>query len=258
MSAGTQTDIQTRLKSYLPPWFGDGPTPVLDSLLGGLASALSGLYAFYAYAKRQTRLKTMDGFWLDLFAVDYFGPRIRRAGRGDDEFRAWIIANLFRPHATRASMEATLLALTGYEPDIFEPNRPLDIGALNEPLSRGYCRVARMGSLAVPYTAMMIVYRPQTQGGLGGAMFCRAPNTGLHTPLSNDYLDSLSLTKRQVSDAEIYDAIAHDKPAGTIPWTALTSAVPPDHIDPYPGGSGEGGSGLDFESAGNSEYLPSL
>ncbi|MGC5340800.1 hypothetical protein ACPXBC_29945, partial [Escherichia coli] len=85
----------------------------------------------------------------------------------------------------RPAMIQVLEEITGNTPDIFEPNRPLDTGALNSPLSKGYCGVARMGSLAVPYTAMITVYRPASVGTAAGAAFCNAPKiSALNKPLA--------------------------------------------------------------------------
>ncbi|MFX5586938.1 hypothetical protein ABTE16_19530, partial [Acinetobacter baumannii] len=95
----------------------------------------------------------------------FFGDTLlRKKGQGDSSFRNRIIINLFRGRGTRPAMIQVLEEITGNTPDIFEPNRPLDTGALNSPLSKGYCGVARMGSLAVPYTAMITVYRPASVG----------------------------------------------------------------------------------------------
>jgi hypothetical protein len=249
---GDQTDVFKRLKSYLPPWFGAGPTPVLDSLIGGIAWALAGVYAFYAYAKLQTRIRTATGFWLDMIAADYFGTAIvRKPGQLDPSFRAYIIANLLRPRATRPSMQSLLLAITGQEPILFEPNRPYDTGAFHSPTSVGYFREARYGSLAVPFTAMITAYRPLAEGGLAGAGFYNAPRTtAFHNPLSPSYFNDLSLDTVFVDDADIYAAIEANKVAGTICWVALTAppAPPPTLV----------GGQLDFSDANNSALLATV
>ncbi|HKT53877.1 MAG TPA: hypothetical protein VJP88_05465, partial [Caulobacteraceae bacterium] len=253
---GDQTDVSKRLKSYLPPWFGAGPTPVLDSLVGGLAWALAEAYSFYAYAKLQTRIATATGLWLDLIAWDYFGRWITRKGRTDSAFRAYILANLFRPRATRPSMQSLLLEITGQEAILFEPNRPADVGCASAPGSPGYFGVGRYGSIAVPFTCMIQAFRPLSQGGLAGAAFFNAPTVSAYSrPLSQGYADSLSLTTVVVDDEDIYRAVDFNKVAGTICWVALTSGTfaPPN---PYPPSVGTGE--LDFSDAGDSQYLPAL
>lgn len=248
---GDADDIFARLKSYLPPWFGAAPTPVLDSLLGGIAWALAGLYGFYLYAKAQTRIRTATGFWLDLIAYDFFRTSIRRkAGQTDASFRAYIVANLLRPRATRPSMEKLLLDLTGQAPIIFEPSRPFDTGAFRAPGSRGFFRQGRYGSLAVPYTCFITAYRPLAEGGLAGAGFFRAAGTGLRSPTGRSYLGSLTLASITVDDADIYAAIDANKVAGTICWVGLTAGV----SVPVSGSGGE----LDFSDPDNSGLLGAL
>lgn len=258
---GDRTDVFNRIKSYLPPWFGSGPTPVLDSIVDGLAWALSGIYALYAYAKLQTRILSATGFWLDMIAADYFGTQIRRKpGQTNSSFRAYIIANLLRPRATRPSMQALLLALTGEEPIIFEPNRPLDTGAFSAPTSGGYFGVARYASLAAPYTCLITACRPLAEGGLAGAAFFNAPETSAwRNPLSPSYFNSLSLDTVTVDDADIYAAIEANKVAGTICWVALTPPPLPS-LPVFADGSGvyPAVGTLDFSDPDNSDLLPGL
>lgn len=249
---GDAADVFRRLKSYLPAWFGAGPTPALDGLIGGIAWALAGIYAFYAYAKLQTRILTATDFWLDMIAADFFGAAIvRKPGQSDASFRAYIIANLLRARATRPSMQSLLLAITGQPPILFEPNRPFDTGACSAPTSAGFCGVARAGSIAVPFTAFITAYRPLAEGGLAGAAFSNAPQfSATDTPLSSSYCNSLTLDTVFVDDADIYAAIEANKVAGTICWVGLTAA-------PAPARSLIGGQ-LDFSDANNSGLLPTV
>ncbi|MFX7922650.1 hypothetical protein ABTK16_20090, partial [Acinetobacter baumannii] len=79
-----------------------------------------------------------------------------------------------------------------------------------------------MGSLAVPYTAMITVYRPASVGTAAGAAFCNAPKiSALNKPLATSYTGSLSLITRSATDEDIYEAISAVKPAGTTMWTAI-------------------------------------
>lgn len=223
MMTGDQNDVFQRLRSLLPPWFGDDETPILDALLQGLAYALSFIYSLYAYAKLQTRILTSTDGWLDMIAADFFGTTLQRqSGQSDASFRARIIINMFRERGTRPAMIKVLEDVTGKTPDIFEPNRPLDIGAMNSPLSKGYCGVARMGSMAVPYTAMIIAYRPAVTGTAAGGAFFRAPTvSALHNPLSSSYTNSLSLAQQAITDADIYAAVDAVKPVGTLMWVHI-------------------------------------
>ena len=129
-STGTQADVLARLKALLPPWFGNGPTPVLDALLTGPAWALANAFALLNYVWLQTRIRTATGSWLDLIAQDFFGGRVlRTAGQSDASFRATILANLLRPTSTRQALVQALTQLTGHVPQVLEPQRPLDVGA---------------------------------------------------------------------------------------------------------------------------------
>jgi len=223
MMTGNQQDMFNRLKDLLPRgWFTDS-TPILDGVLWGAAYAFSFVYSLWAYAKLQTRIKSATDGWLDVIAADFFGTMLLRTlGQTDDSFRNRILINLFRQRGTRPAMDAMLVQLTGRKPIIFEPNRPLDTGALNTPMSAGYCGVARMGSMAVPYTAMITAYRPRASGQAAGGAFCNAPQiSALATPLAISYTNSMSFTSGGTTDADIYAAIDAVKPVGTVMWVSI-------------------------------------
>lgn len=223
MATGDQGDVFKRLKDLLPNGWFTGDTPILDGLMWGAAYALSFVYTLWAYAKLQTRIKWATDGWLDMIAADFFGDTLlRKTGQADSSFRNRIIINMFRGRGTRPAMIQVLEEITGNTPDIFEPNRPLDTGALNSPLSKGYCGVARMGSMAVPYTAMITAYRPAAVGTAAGGAFCAAPKVAaLNKPLASSYTNSLSLVTLTATDEDIYEAISAVRPAGTIMWTAI-------------------------------------
>lgn len=214
---GDQSDILARLKRTLPRWFGAAPTPVLDALLAAPAWALSFVYSLYAYAKQQTRIATATDGWLDLISGDFFGTSLlRKTNQTDVSYRASILAALLRPKATRQAMITVLTQLTGRAPIVFEPSLVTDTGAMNEPLSNGYCGVARMGSIAVPLNALIIAFR-NVAGGLGGAAYCNAPTrSAMSAPTSLSYLNSLSLQTSVASDADIYAAVEATRPAATV------------------------------------------
>jgi hypothetical protein len=222
MMTGDQDDVFRRLKTVIPPWFGDS-TPILDAILTGVAYALSFVYSLWAYAKLQTRIKTATDGWLDMIAADFFGTTLLRTlGQSDESFRNRILINLLRERGTRPAMVKVLQDITGRTPIIFEPNRPLDTGALNSPSSPGYCGVARMGSMAVPYTAMITAFRPQATGIASGGAFCAVPQvSALNTPLATSYTTSLSLVSQSASDQDIYAAIDAVKPVGTVMWVHI-------------------------------------
>lgn len=132
MSTGDSNDVFSRLKSALPQrWFGStsDSMPVVDSVIAGVATALSFIYSLYSYAVLQTRIRTATDGYLDLIAADFFGTSIqRKANQTDASFRATIIANMFRERATRHAIVKVLQDLTGRTPKIVEPKRPADTG----------------------------------------------------------------------------------------------------------------------------------
>ncbi|EON13164.1 hypothetical protein [Pandoraea sp. SD6-2] len=220
---GDQQDMFQRLRALLPTTWFPGVALILDALLNGVAYAMSFAHSLWAYAKLQTRIVTATDGWLDMIAWDFFGTSLLRApGQSDDSFRIRIVINLLRGKGTRPAMVQVLKDVTGQVPVIFEPNRPMDIGALNSPTSAGYCGVARMGSMAVPYTAMITAFRPVAAGGSAGAAYCRAPSrSALNTPLASSYTNSSSYTRASATDADIYAAVDAVKPVGTVMWVAI-------------------------------------
>lgn len=220
---GDQQDMFQRLRALLPTAWFPGVARILDALLAGVAYAMSFVYSLWAYAKQQTRIATATDGWLDMIAWDFFGAALlREPGQSDDSFRFRIVINLLRGKGTRPAMVQVLKDVTGQAPIIFEPNRPMDMGALNSPTSAGYCGVARLGSMAVPYTAMITAFRPVATGGTAGAAYCAAPSqSALNTPLASSYTNSSSYTRSSASDADIYAAVDAVKPVGTVMWVGI-------------------------------------
>ena len=210
---GDVADIVARLKATLPArWFAD-TTPVLDTLLTGLADAASRLYELLATARLQTRIATAAGGFLDLAAEDFFGTRLRRqAQEGDDGYRARILQALARTHGTRAALATAITELTGTPPTIFEPARPSDTGAYAMG-SLAWNTAGGWGSLSLPFQSFVTITRPSGEGigtlagyGTGGPVV---------------YAD-LSMVAGQVTDADIYTAVADCIPVATIAWTCIT------------------------------------
>lgn len=217
---GDRDDIAARLRSFLPPWFAD-ESPVLASLLLGLATALAFVYGFIVYATLQTRIRTATGGWLDLISQDFFGTELpRKGGQSDTSYRAQIIANLFRERATRAGMVRVLTDLTGVAPLIFEPRRPRDTGAYGGPL--GYGRAGGYGSLLLPFQCFVTAFRPAGQGIANVAGY-GISTAGYSTPSQGEYA-SIDMVTKTVTDQDIYDAIDRTKPVATIIWTRIATA----------------------------------
>ena len=115
MATGDATDILARLRSLLPPWF-PSSAPVLDAVLTGSATASSWVYGRISYVTLQTRLKSMSGPFLDLFANDFFGfgGYLRAIGETDASYVGRIEKEIFRERQTRYGVDLALYNLTPY------------------------------------------------------------------------------------------------------------------------------------------------
>ena len=211
---GDVTDFTTRIKAVLPTrWFPD-TSPVLDSLMSGVATAWSTLYSLIAFVRLQSRLATASSNFLDGFAVDYFGMRLtRRSSETDNQYRPRISAALVREHATRASLADVLENLTGRLPSIFEPARPADTGGYGSP-ALGYGVVGAWGNLSLPFQVFVSAYRPPPTG------IANVAGYGTAGPLA---WASLAETGGQVTDLDIYAAITSVMPTASIAWTRITN-----------------------------------
>jgi hypothetical protein len=205
-------------------WFPD-QAPVLDSILGGLASCWTWAYGMLQYVKAQARIATATDIWLDIVALDFFGNRLsRRRGQSDAAFRSRIQRELFRERGTRRAIISALQDLTGRAPDIFEPARTTDTGAYSSLTHEGggiaYGAVGGWGSLGLPFQCFVTAYRPVGSGiamiaGWGG--FVGAYGHGVIQ------YASLEMVQGQVTDDDIYSAIADVLPIAAVGWTRITN-----------------------------------
>lgn len=214
-----------RIKQLLPQraWFTDA-TPVLDALIAGIASGLDYAKQLIDYVRLQTRIMTATDGNLDMIASDFFGLGLsRKPNQSDASFRARILASLFLEKTTRRSMAGVLKALTGREPVIVEPTRPLDTGAYGANLS-GYGMAGAYGSLTCPWQAFVGVYRPAGTGVpfVGG---WGIPVGGYGVPSQIEWAPA-AVALSQITDADIYHAIDATKAAGTTVWVRILVEVP--------------------------------
>ena len=204
-------------------WFPD-EAPVLDGVLNGLASIWSCLFELLQYVQAQTRLATATGVWLDAIAQDFCGRRLaRRSGQSDDAFRERIRHELLRERGTRHAVLSVLQDLTGRMPQVFEPGLTSDTGGYGSVASAGggvgYCAGGGWGSLDLPFQCFVTAYRPVGSGisllsGWGDS-------AGGYGTGALEYA-SLSMVQGQVTDADIYAAVASVMPVATIAWTSIT------------------------------------
>lgn len=219
-SVGTTGDIAGRIRQLLPGWFADS-NPTANALLDGAAGALAFVYNLYSYAAAQTRILTASGIWLDLIAQDFYAVALQRGpNQDDDSFRGNILANLFRPRATRQGIVDVLLTLTGNAPAIVEPFAPADTGVYGAGYA-GYGAAGAYGSQALPAQAFITAYRP-VQYGIAQVAGYGAVTAGYGVASEAEYA-SLALVSSIVTDADIYAAVDATKPAGTMMWVRISN-----------------------------------
>ena len=219
---GDQNDMAARIRAVLPTgWFPD-TTPVLDSVLAGLAWMWSWAYALLQFVAAQTRLATTSGMWLDLFAFDYFGNRVTRGTQEtDDAFRSRVGKEMQRIRGTRAAVVSVLTDLTGQAPTIFEPMNTGDTGGWGTLGEQGsglaWNTAGGWGSLAMPFQCFVTAYNPPNvgianvqpwngEGGWGSPVLAYA---------------DLQQSADTLTDAEIYAAVADVMPCATIARTQI-------------------------------------
>ena len=244
MATGDQGDILNRLISYLPKSWWDGNTnPVRDAVLSGLAAAHAWLYSLLAYVRLQTRIKTAREGFLDLISQDYFGGALpRNTNENDAHFLTRILINLFRERATRHGVIRVLQDLTGKTPQIVEVLNPWDCGGYGEP-NVGYGASGAYGSMSLPYQAFVLAYRPTTSGipSVAGYGVCAVGLSGVGILLNNVPVEplitmapggygvgqieygSIGMIVGQVTDADIFAAVASVIPEGMIAWTRISN-----------------------------------
>ena len=244
MAIGDQNDILTRLQGYLPPsWFDADSNPIRDAVLSGLAAGHSFIYSILSYVRQQTRIKTATEGFLDLISRDFFGGALpRKPNETDPAFLKRIQFNLLRERATRLGVVKALEELTGYAPQICEPQNPADCGAYGEP-NWGYGAAGYYGSRLLPYQGFIQAYRPVASGipkvgGYGvpasglsglGVLFDGIPVAPLKVYAPGGYgvgllkYGSIDMIQGDVTDADIYETITSVIPDGTIAWVNISN-----------------------------------
>ena len=210
--AGDQADFVARLRAVLPRnWFTDA-APVLDSVLGGLGAAWSGVYGLLRFAQAQARIGTASGAFLDLVAGDFFGSALARfSGEADASFRGRLRRNILRERGTRQSLLAALQDLTGRAATVFEPARATDTGGYSTGVL-AYGVAGAYGSLSLPFQCFVTAHRPI---GMGIPLIAGYGSAG---PLAYANLGWISV---DVTDADILATIVGVMPAGSIAWVRI-------------------------------------
>ena len=219
MSANLQ-DLVSKIKAVLPiGWFGD-TSPVLDTVLTGLAAAWAGIRCGLRYFKTQSRIASATGFWLDGAANDFFGGELfRLPDQSDDAFRVSIKRELQMERATRGAISALVTALAGQAPAIFEPANSSDTGGYGGAVTAGgglaYGLQGGWGNLSLPLQAFVTVSR--------SFLTATAPLAGWDSPIAgygtgqSEWSSSVTI-QGLVTDADISSAILTILPVCTIVW----------------------------------------
>jgi len=118
------SDLVKRLKQTAPPWFGDlsgAKAPVWTGFLTGPATMLAWYKDLVDFVQSLTRLSTMTGGWLDLFAQDFFGDDLlRETAETDASYRDRIKNEFFKASNTQAAILAAIAEITSVTPNIIE------------------------------------------------------------------------------------------------------------------------------------------
>lgn len=224
---GDSDDIAARMERAEPAsWFPPAASPVRDAVHGAAGYCGSLVYGLVQFARRQVRITTAEGGWLDFAAFDFFGRALRRwRNESDTQYRARVKRELFRERGTRAALIAVLTDMTGRAPVVFEPANPSDAGGYGTAgMSAGtglaYGLAGGYGSLALPYQCFVTAFRP-VGVGIGGVNGYGGGLGGYGVGAQE--LASLDMMGEQVTDETIFDAVARTMPAATIAWTRITA-----------------------------------
>jgi hypothetical protein len=214
------TGMLARLRAVLPARWLPDTSPIADALLTGVAEGWARVGALFNYVRQQTRVLTATDVWLDIAARDYFGRRVgRRAAEGDDAYRQRIVHELRRIRGTRSAIVSALTDLTGRAPIVFEPARSTDTGGYGGG-GVGYGVAGGWGSLSLPYQCFVTAFRPRGTGIAGVAGWgSSAAGWGRG---SLEYA-SLEMIAGEVTDADIFAAVADVLPVATTAWTQISN-----------------------------------
>lgn len=228
MTTGDTNDMTARLRSALPPnWFPDD-APVLTAVLQGFGAVFAQVCGLYLWLLAQTRLATMYGAMLDIFALDFFANWLaRRAGEADQALRARIQLELWRERATRHAVVKVLTDLVGRSPIVFEPAYPYDTGGYNDCGNLAYGRAGGYGSLELPYQFFVVGLRGSL-GVISGSMgwYTGTGWAGGGYTVGAIQYGSEAWTQGLVTDADMETAVARVLPVCGIAWMAITNASP--------------------------------
>ncbi len=205
------TTIGARILRLLPPsWFSGR---LHAALAAGAGNALTMARDAISEARRQARIATASGAWLDIIAHDFFGHALRRRQMPDDALRAAIIARFGRERSTLRGLAAAVGDAGASVIRIIEPGVP----SLSTSYGAGghAYGVGLYGSTVSPMQVFLQVRRGGEQpeswawgygsGGYGDGHMTYAPVGAGGAS----------------SDADIYAEVAAAKAAGVVAWVNI-------------------------------------
>jgi hypothetical protein len=225
-ATGGTDDISNRIRSTLPPWFPDAAdSPILTSVITGIADAFSFIYDYLGFAALQTRISTASGGWLDMIGWDFFGARFtRRQGESDASWQPRVQQEILRPRQTRAAISQLLSDLTGRAPRIVELWNAQDCGGYGVAQMGGYgSGPGCYGSLSFNDQVLVTAFHAPTEG---------IPNADGYGEYNGGYgvgiieYGSLSFVTGPITDAEIYARVQQTIAAGTTAWVTIQNPPP--------------------------------
>lgn len=201
MADTSQNGFALRVRQLLPDgWFpappavgGEEKAPVLNALLQGFGSVFAWVWNLLEWTNQQTRLSTMTGAFLEMFAADFFGTGLpRKRGESDDEYRKRIQEALFPSLGTRPDVENTIRYEVGQSGRVIEPRNAADCKGLGSAASPAIGGGYGYGTPGLRYGSRMVPFQ----------LFAQLPTGDTAQPSTQ------TLTR-----------IAAVMPAGTIAWT---------------------------------------
>jgi hypothetical protein len=250
VATGDSTDILARIKSNLPPWF-PSSTPVVDAVFTGFSAAAAWIYSLIQNVYQQTRLKTMSGQSLDLFAYDFFGFNGLQRGTAetDQTYQARISKEIFRERATRHGISQALFDLTGQVPNLFEPWNPSDCGGYDIPQSCGYDVYGFLGDNTLKYTIFIQAWNPY---GEGIPVASGYDDIGGYNAGWLEYGDQ-SLVQGPLTSTQLYQCVNANRAAGVTAWLQINQG--PNPHPPAPVITMGFGGTLDFRYGVDSDLI---
>jgi hypothetical protein len=233
MATGDQSDLTKRITTGLPTqWFPPG-APRIGAQIAGGAAAFAVNYGQIAYTALQTRVATLTDGYADLAAQDYTGGAIlRRTNESDASLTLRTRNSVLQLKQTRQAVIDAVETLTGYTPWIFVPTYPADTGGyghsgMTAGTGLAYGEAGGYGSLELPCQFFIIAYRTTTVGlpGVMGYYYGSGWAGGGYGVGAIEYA-TLAMAGDNVTDAQIYAAVAGVLAAGFTAWMAITNGPP--------------------------------